>query len=63
MLTMNPDFWTQMMIPALVQTLQMTFISAAISTVLGFLLAVLLIMTGPNEMRPNKFAYPVLSSS
>lgn len=61
MMTLMPEFWHKIMIPAVVATLQMTFITAAISTVLGFVVAIVLVVTNSNGIRPHPRFYAILS--
>lgn len=61
MMTLNPEFWKQIMWPAVIETLQMTFITAAISTVLGFIVGMILVVTNPKGIRPHPRFYAVFS--
>lgn len=61
MLTFQKDFWIGMMLPAFKATSQMTLYSAVISTVLGCLLAVVLVITNKGGMWENKYIYGILS--
>ena len=46
--------------PALIETLYMTFVSAALALFLGILVAIVLIMTGPQGLKPNVGVYKVV---
>lgn len=54
-------FWKMIMIPAFSSTIQMVLITTILATFLGFLLAVVLIITNNDSMYPNKFIYKVVS--
>ena len=45
--------------PALGETLYMTMLSAALAMILGFMIAIVLIMSGPHGLRPNQKVYSV----
>ena len=58
----TPDrqlFLIKVLLPAFFSTLRMLLISVTISTILGFLLAILLIVTNQGGLRPNKFIYKI----
>lgn len=61
MMTLMPEFWQKIMLPAVAATLEMTFVTAAISTVLGFVVAMVLVVTNPKGIRPHPRFYAVLS--
>ena len=48
-------------INALMQTLYMVFWSTLFSVILGFLPAIVLTLTAPDGLRPNRMIYEVLS--
>jgi len=60
---MSPDrqeFVVKVLLPAFTSTMRMLSISVLISTVLGLLLAVLLVVTNRGGLHPNQFIYSVL---
>ncbi len=55
------NFWTKIMFPAFSSTFQMLVITTLVGTVLGFAVAVALLVTGKDGIHPNKVIYQVLS--
>jgi D-methionine transport system permease protein len=59
----SPDrqvFMVKILLPAFFSTLRMLIISVIISTLLGFILAILLVVTDQGGLHPNKFIYKIL---
>ncbi len=54
-------FFVKILLPAFIATFQMLIISTLISTVSGFLVAVMLVVTNKDGIIPNKVFYNVLS--
>ncbi|SCG82097.1 putative D-methionine transport system permease protein metI [Proteiniborus sp. DW1] len=55
------NFWKMIMIPAFSSTIQIVLITTILSTILGFIIAVILVITNKDGLHPNKFIYQVLS--
>ena len=55
------NFWTKIMFPAFSYTFQMLFITTLVGTLLGFVVAVVLLVTGKDGIHPNKVVYQLLS--
>ncbi|HEX7713548.1 MAG TPA: methionine ABC transporter permease [Bacillota bacterium] len=58
---MNPQLWT-LLIKALWETIYMVAISLALSAVFGIPLGILLVITGPQHIRPNPAFHNVLAT-
>lgn len=54
-------FWDRILLPAFKATFEMLIISTVISAVLGFLVAVALVITNRGGIRQNKYIYGILS--
>lgn len=54
-------FWDRILLPAFKATFEMLITSTIISAVLGFLVAVVLVITNRGGIRQNKYVYGVLS--
>ena len=52
-------FWEMIMIPAFKSTFQILIITTILGTILGFLVAVVLIVTDKDGIHPNKFIYSI----
>ena len=59
--TYGMRFVTEILVPAFVATLQMMLISTILSSILGFFLAVVLVVTNKGGMMENKAVYNILS--
>ncbi|HLR59709.1 MAG TPA: methionine ABC transporter permease [Pseudogracilibacillus sp.] len=55
------DKWTPLLIEALNETLQMTFISLFFSVIIGIGMGIILVLTRPNFLFENKLVYNVLN--
>lgn len=54
------EYFPKLIVPAIWATLRMLSISMMISIVLGFIIAIVLIMTSPNGLNPNRIIYKFL---
>lgn len=54
-------FWDRILLPAFTATFQMLFVSTTISTVLGLLVAVILVITNQSGLHPNRIVYSIIS--
>lgn len=54
------DFLNNIFVDALLQTLYMMIIPTIFATIIGFILAVILVVTAPNGLKPNNTVYSVL---
>lgn len=54
------DFLNNIFVDALLQTLYMMIIPTIFATIIGFILAVILVVTAPNGLKPNSTVYSVL---
>ena len=52
---------SEIMITGFKQTLYMVFWSTLVSVILGFIPAIILTLTAPDGLKPNKFVYEILS--
>lgn len=55
------NFWERILAPAFVATIQMVIITTILGTVFGFLVAVILLVTDEDGIRPNRFIYGLFS--
>ena len=55
------NFWDRILAPAFASTIQMVLITTVFGTIFGFLVAVVMLITNVNGIRPNKFIYGVFS--
>jgi len=55
------NFWQMIMLPAFKYTFQMVIITTILGTILGALVAVILIVTNKDGMHPNNFIYQLMS--
>jgi len=55
------NFWKRILRPAFAATIQMVLITTLFGALLGFLIAVVLLVTGKDGIRPNRFIYGVFS--
>lgn len=54
------DFLSNIFIDALLQTLYMIIVPTLAATILGFILAIILVITAPNGLKPNNTVYSIL---
>lgn len=54
------DFLSNIFIDALLQTLYMIIVPTLAATILGFILAIILVVTAPNGLKPNNSIYSIL---
>lgn len=54
------DYMTTLFMPALLQTVYMLFVPTILATLIGFVIAVVLVITKPDGLKPNKSVYSVL---
>ncbi|MBU5306391.1 ABC transporter permease [Clostridioides mangenotii] len=54
------DFLSNIFIEALLQTLYMIIVPTLAATILGFILAIILVVTAPNGLKPNNTIYSIL---
>jgi D-methionine transport system permease protein len=54
------EFFNLVLVPALGKTLYMVIISTIIASILGFILAILLIITDKNGLKPNRVIFSIL---
>lgn len=54
-------YWDQLFVPAIFTTIQIVFFTVLIGTIIGFGLAVLLTLYGPNGLNHKKYIYGVLN--
>ena len=57
-----PTLLSKIILPSLGTTLYMVIISTILSTVFGFILAIILILTNQDGLRPNKPIYTILNT-
>lgn len=55
------NFWERILAPAFTATIQMVIITTVFGTIFGFLLAVVLLVTNKDGIRPNKYIYGIFS--
>lgn len=55
------NFWKMIMLPAFKATFEMVFITTIAGTLLGFLVAIILLVTNENGMYPNKIIYRIMA--
>ncbi len=55
------NFWERILAPAFVATIQMVAVTTVLGTILGFLVAVVLLVTNKDGIRPNRFIYGIFS--
>ena len=55
------NFWKMIMIPAFEATFQMVIITTICGTILGALVAVILLITNENGIHPNKIIYKIMA--
>lgn len=55
-----PLLFEKVLLPAIKETLIMVGVSTVFATILGFILAIILIFTDKNGLRPNKYIYGIL---
>lgn len=55
------NFWERILAPAFTATIQMVVITTIFGTIFGFLLAVVLLVTNRDGIRPNKYIYGIVS--
>lgn len=55
------NFWERVLSPAFVDTIQMVVITTVFGTVFGFFIAVVLLVTNRDGIRPNRFIYGIVS--
>ena len=53
-------YLTEILGDALLQTLYMTIVPTILATIFGFIMAIILVITKPNGLKPNKTAYNTL---
>lgn len=54
------NFWDRILFPGLIATFQMVIITTVISTLLGFLVAVVLLLTSKDGVLPNKYIHGIV---
>lgn len=54
------DYMTTLFMPALLQTVHMLFVPTILATLIGFVIAVVLVITKSDGLKPNKSVYNVL---
>ncbi len=54
------NFWERILKPAFVATTEMVLITTILGTIFGFLVAVILLITDKNGIRPNKYIYGIV---
>lgn len=54
------DYMTTLFMPAFLQTVYMLFVPTILATLIGFVIAVVLVITKPDGLKPNKSVYSVL---
>lgn len=55
------NFWERILAPAFVATIQMVIVTTILGTFFGFLVAVILLVTDKDGIRPNRFIYELFS--
>lgn len=58
--TRLPEYMNRIIVPAILSTLQMLFVSILLGLVLGIITAIILVLTSPYGLRPNKYIYRIL---
>lgn len=53
-------YLTEILGDALLQTLYMIIVPTVVATILGFIMAIILVVTKPNGLKPNKVIYSIL---
>lgn len=54
------DVITEILLPALGETIYMVFVSTIFSVIIGFIPAIVLVLTDENGLKPNKIVYKIL---
>ncbi|PJI07336.1 MULTISPECIES: methionine ABC transporter permease [Clostridium] len=54
------DIITEILVPALGETIYMVFVSTLFAVIIGFIPAIVLVLTDENGLRPNKVVYKIL---
>lgn len=57
-----PTLITKIVIPGIQETMYMLFFATITCTICGFLLAIILVLTDKNGLRPNRVIYEILSA-
>ncbi|MDD7794859.1 methionine ABC transporter permease [Clostridium sp. 'White wine YQ'] len=52
--------WESILLPAIEETLIMTFFSTLFAIIIGFIPAIIMIITAPDGLKPNKVLYSIL---
>jgi D-methionine transport system permease protein len=52
--------WESILLPAIEETLIMTFFSTLFAIIIGFIPAIIMIITAPDGLKPNKVIYSIL---
>lgn len=55
------NFWERVLSPAFVDTIQMVVITTVFGTLFGFFIAVILLVTNRDGIRPNRYIYGIVS--
>ena len=55
------NFWERVLSPAFLDTIEMVAITTLFGTIFGFLIAVILLVSNKDGIRPNKYIYGVVS--
>lgn len=55
------NFWERILAPAFSATIQMVIITTIFGTIFGFLVAIVLLVTDKDGIRPNKYIYGIVS--
>ena len=55
------NFWERVLSPAFLDTIEMVSITTLFGTIFGFLIAVILLVSNKDGIRPNKYIYGVVS--
>lgn len=55
------NFWERVLSPAFLDTIEMVAITTLFGTIIGFLIAVILLVSNKDGIRPNKYIYGVVS--
>lgn len=58
----SPEYMLQIVKPAFFDTLYMVFFTTIIAVLLGFMLAIILVVTDKNGLKPNKVIYRILDT-
>ena len=54
------QYLTEILGDAFLQTMYMIIVPTIIATILGFILAIILVLTKPKGLKPNKYVYSVV---